>query len=200
MFWRFLVDPYSRYLKPQIAIKGGPTNGDGSMSFHANRMLNFFSPGAENCEAREFVYQDFLKIRDQEHPYNYKYMSAPSDTVAYADALMAEKTLTMEHVVDWVDKWKRHPGRLRFFADLPPTPYFICVAKPLLSMKTTGSISVERAAKPLKNKVAEKSRNRNSKDKRTVLLRVGLNLRLKRESLQAMKAALGKSLDPLVYE
>ena len=67
-------------------------------------------------------------------------------------------------------------------------------------MKTTGSISVERAAKPLKNKVAEKSRNRNSKDKRTVLLRVGLNLRLKRESLQAMKAALGKSLDPLVYE
>ena len=103
-------------------------------------------------------------------------------------------------LVDWVDKWKRHPGHLRFFDDLPPTPYFICVAKPLLSMKTTGSISVERAAKPLKNKVAEKSRNRNSKDKRTVLLRVGLNLRLKRESLQAMKAALGKSLDPLVYE
>ena len=71
-------------------------------------------------------------------------------------------------------------------------------------MKTTGSISVERAAKPLKNKVAEKSRNRNSKDKRTVLLRVGLNLRLKRESLEAVKAALGKVVDleddALVYK
>jgi hypothetical protein len=66
-------------------------------------------------------------------------------------------------------------------------------------METTGSISVERAAKPLKNKVADKSRNRNSKDKLTVLLRVGLNLRLQRESLQSVKAALGK-VDPLVYE
>jgi hypothetical protein len=71
------------------------------------------------------------------------------------------------------------------------------------STKTIGSISVERAAKPLKNKVSGKSRNRNSKDKRTVLLRVGLNLRLKRASLESLKAALGKVLDPndaLVYE
>jgi hypothetical protein len=71
-------------------------------------------------------------------------------------------------------------------------------------MKTTGSISVERATKPLKNKVADKSRNRNSKDKRsTVLLRVGLNLRLNRESLESMKAALGTVFDrndALVYE
>ena len=70
-------------------------------------------------------------------------------------------------------------------------------------MKTTGSTSVERAAKPLKNKVADKSRNRSSKDKRTVLLRVGLNLRLQRQSMQSAKAALGKVLDPndaLVYE
>jgi hypothetical protein len=70
-------------------------------------------------------------------------------------------------------------------------------------MKTTGSISVERAAKPLKNKVADKTRNRYSKDsKRTVLLRCGLNLRLKRESLEAVKAALGKVVDlndALVY-
>jgi hypothetical protein len=67
-------------------------------------------------------------------------------------------------------------------------------------MKTTGCISVERAAKPLRNKVADKSRNRNSKDKMTVLLRVGLNLRLQKEPLQSVKAALGRALDPLVYE
>ena len=62
-------------------------------------------------------------------------------------------------------------------------------------MKTTGSISVERVAEPLRNRIADKTRNRNSKDKRTVLPRVGLNLRLKRESLEAVKAALGKLVD-----
>jgi hypothetical protein len=128
--------------------------------------------GAENSEARESMYQEFLKIRDQEDPFRYKYMSDPPDAVAYTDAQVSEKTLTLKHVAAWVERWKRHLGRLsRSVADLPPTPYFICVAKPLLSIKTTGSISVERAANPLKNKIADKTRNRNSKDKRTVLLR-----------------------------
>jgi hypothetical protein len=78
------------------------------------------------------------------------------------------------------------------------------VAKPLLSIKTTGSLSVERVAKPLKNKVATKERNRlHTTDRRTsLLLRAGLNLRLKNESLRSAKAALGKvDLDNvLVYE
>jgi hypothetical protein len=76
------------------------------------------------------------------------------------------------------------------------------VAKPLLSIKTTGSISVERLAKPLKNKVATKERNRLDTDKRTVLQRAGLNLRLKSESLKSVKTALGKVdlENALVYE
>ncbi len=41
------------------------------------------------------MYQDFLKIRDQEDPYRYKYMSDPPDTVAYADAQVAQRTLSM---------------------------------------------------------------------------------------------------------
>ena len=53
------------------------------------------------------------------------------------------------------------------------------VLRPLLSLKTTGSISVERAAKPLKNGVASKDRNRLSHDKRLMCLKVGLNLNLK---------------------
>jgi hypothetical protein len=55
-----------------------------------------------------------------------------------------------------------------------------------LSIKGTGSISVERVAKPLKNRVASKDRNRLSNDKRALLLRVGLNLRLKRDSMQSI--------------
>jgi preprotein translocase subunit SecD len=64
-------------------------------------------------------------------------------------------------------------------------------------------ISVERVAKPLKNKVAEKGRKRNSTAKCALLLRVGVNfLRLRKESLKSVKAALGKldPDDPLVFE
>ena len=114
----------------------------------------------------------------------------------------------MENVVTWVERFDRHCGRLRFFADLTPTPYFQLVAKPLLSIKTTGSISVEGATKPLKNKVATKERNRLLTDKRTaLLLRAGLNLRLKSESLRSAKAAHEKATpgkvdldNALVYE
>jgi hypothetical protein len=62
-------------------------------------------------------------------------------------------------------------GRLRSFAEFSPTPYFQVVAKPLLSIKPTGSISVERVAKPL-TKVASRTHT----DKLTLLLPVGLNL------------------------
>jgi hypothetical protein len=109
--------------------------------------------------SRQLFKMDSGDPQGTKRTHRYKNMSDPPDTAAYADALVAEKTLTMEHLADWADKWKRRPGRLRFFADLPPAPYFIYV-----------------------------------------LLRVGLNLRLKRESLQSVKAALGKALDPLVYK
>ena len=45
-------------------------------------------------------------------------------------------------------------------------------------MRTTGSISVERAAKPMKNNVMIKTRGRLMKEKGLVMLRAGLNMRL----------------------
>jgi hypothetical protein len=57
-------------------------------------------------------------------------------------------------------------------------------------------------AKPLKHKVATKERNRLHTDKRVLLLRAGLNLRWKSESMRSAKVAPGKvDLDnALVYE
>ena len=52
----------------------------------------------------------------------------------------------------YLEKTGAHNGRLRFFeAHYPASPFYQHVAKRLLSMRTAGSISVERAAKPMKN-------------------------------------------------
>ena len=91
-------------------------------------MLNFFAPGEDNSDDRRSMQQHFLKIRDQAEPYSYKYMDPPPDELSYTDAMVAEKTLTIEHVTKWVDLHDRNGAGLRFFADLPPTPYFVIVA------------------------------------------------------------------------
>ena len=80
---------------------------------------------------------------------------------------------------DWITKYGRHNGRLEFFSGVHITPFFSKIANPLLSMKTTGSVSVERAAKPLKNKLATNDRNRMDTNSRSLLLRVGINLQFK---------------------
>jgi hypothetical protein len=73
-------------------------------------MLNFFAAGEENGEDREFMNQEFLKIRNQEDPYSYKYHSAVPDSLAYPDAEEAEKTLAIKDVEAWVEKWGLHRG------------------------------------------------------------------------------------------
>ena len=100
----------------------------------------------------------------------------------------------------WVEDYGRHNGRLKFFAGFNPTPFVTTVANPLLSMKTTGSISVERAAKPLKNKLATKERNIMSTETMSTLLRVGLNLRLKAEHLKKAEHQLQEPHRELVYD
>ena len=59
-------------------------------------------------------------------------MSAVPDSLAYTDAEVAETKLTLENVSTWVERFSRHRGRLRFFADLTPTAYFEAHADCLL--------------------------------------------------------------------
>jgi hypothetical protein len=65
--------------------------------------------------------------------------------------------------------------------------YHSCVAKPLLSMGSTGSIPVKQVAKPLKNRVVTPEHNRLSTDKREILLHVGINMHLNMTVLKTYK-------------
>ena len=64
------------------------------------------------------------------------------------------------------------------------------IAKPLLSMRTVGSIDVERRVKPLKDTILTKKRNRLSDAKAHVLYSARENLK----HIMNAKKILGKSI------
>jgi hypothetical protein len=64
-----------------------------------------------------------------------------------------------------------------------------------MSIRTVGSIDVERRIKPVKNDILSKTRNRLSDSKATVLYRTSENL----NHLMKAKKILGKKItDPLI--
>ena len=70
-----------------------------------------------------------------------------------SDQFQEERKLTIQMVSQWVSTTGGHQGRLEFFGIAPPSKLYDLVIEPLLLVRSTGSISVERVAKPLKNNV-----------------------------------------------
>ena len=68
------------------------------------------------------------------------------------------------------------------------------VVKPLISIRTTGSIDVERAVKPIKKDILIKSRNKLSDNKAMVLFRTSENLR----QLMKIKQEFKKNNSPIL--
>ena len=86
--------------------------------------------------------------------------------------------ITIDQVKAWVQKYGNIEGRFRFFETyMPHSALYIRVGKPLLSLKTAGSMDVERAAKHLKTGILTKERNSLSDEKAAVLFRAALNLK-----------------------
>ena len=88
------------------------------------------------------------------------------------------KSFTLKDVKAWVEKHDGITGALRCFeAYVPNNAFYQKIAKPLMSIRTTGSIDVERAVKPIKGCVLTKERNRVSDGKAIVLFRLSENLK-----------------------
>ena len=83
---------------------------------------------------------------------------------------------TLAQVRDWVVAHMHPEGRFHFFkfkVYRPNSLFYQRIALPLLSMRTTGSIDVERAVKPFKNGMLTKDKNRLSDEKGIVVFRGG---------------------------
>ena len=85
---------------------------------------------------------------------------------------------TLKEVKAWVDKYDGIAGALRWFeAYASNNAFYQKIAKPLLSIRTTGPIDVERAIKPIKGCVLTKQRNKIADGKAVVLFRLSENLK-----------------------
>ncbi len=67
------------------------------------------------------------------------------------------------------------------------SPLYQQVGKHLLSIKSVGSMYVERTAKPFKHCILTKDRNRLSDEKRVVMFRAGQNLKHLHHARTAIK-------------
>ena len=171
--WAFMCDPFRRRLPCHIIIQR--TRGS-----QLTEMLTFFSNNDNNqmadlrCGFNDFTtnmgsWKDF---RDDK-PTLKTFFSNEDEKVAIEE----QQILRIKSVVDWVDDTDGVSGRLAWLSVAPNDLFKNTIAFPLMSARTSGSMSVERVAKPLKNNIFTVNRNRLGFHKASVLLRVGINLR-----------------------
>lgn len=85
---------------------------------------------------------------------------------------------TLDVVCVWIEKHGGIEGRLRWFETYAPySRFYQLVAKPLLSLRATGSMDTERSVKPLKHTILTRDRNRLSNEKALTLFRASQNLK-----------------------
>ena len=101
------------------------------------------------------------------------------------------KSFSVQDVKEWVEKNNWMDGRFEFFETYAASSeFYLKVAKPLLSMRTVGSMVVERSIKPIKHTIMTKKRNRLQDPKGVVLYRASENLK----HIMNAKKILGKKI------
>jgi hypothetical protein len=177
--WACLCDPFSRRLSLDFAelVEGG-VNGI------LTNMLKWAVPGDSDAEKekRSTLMLEFTAFHTATGP---NALSFDEHT-----ALPEGHVLTLPDVMSWVSSTGGHESRLAWFLlRAPKSPFFLEIAKPLLSVRITGSMTVERVAKPLKNSVLSSDRHQLSPGKAEMLLLAGLNLRFLHAAKETLRGA-----------
>jgi hypothetical protein len=203
--WASMLDPYKGELPHSLFI-GTDEKG---VAYQLTQMLEFLVPYVEDSaehrgeidERRKSLRQNFLEYLSQQGPWK-DVFEGPSLSLSMSAQQLKEdaRKLTLQMVSDWIKKTGGHCSRLSFFSILPKSQFYTMLIEPLLSLRTTGSITVERIAKPMKHKVLEKHRNRLGIPKAEMLLRVGLNLRALMARGKALKTKVTFDVDGEIFE
>jgi len=181
--WAYMVDPFRKILAHPVVFMPSP-------HYHINAMLDFFSAGVTPEEQRplKLALNQYLSrqgfwmdmFRDE--------ITGP--VLSQEAVVNAQEQLTLQDVRNWIEITGGHESRLEFFQMVPDNLCHKMILTTLMSMRTTGSIAVERIAKPFKVNVLSKKRNRLLTSNAELLLRVGLNLRFLLDHRKESKAAL----------
>jgi hypothetical protein len=98
------------------------------------------------------------------------------------------RAFKIDRVLEWVEKYENIDGRFCFFEVYAClSPLYQQVGKHLLSMKSIGSMDVERTAKPFKHCMLSKDRNKLSDEKGIVMFRAGQNLKHLHHAWESIK-------------
>jgi len=165
--WSYIVDPYREELVKSISIEP-------NLIQQVNGMFAFFLKNVNDDAIRREIRQDFNDYYSCQGKWMHHFVGVTHHNTFLDDA---NKKLSLDDVSEWVTKTGGHHARLQFFSLVPGDNKLYCkVIEPLLSVRTTGSIAVERVAKPMKNDVLTKFRQRLSEERSELCLRVGMNL------------------------
>jgi len=103
----------------------------------------------------------------------------------------ANKTFGLKDVKTWIENTGSMEARLNWYGTFAAnSELYLKVAKPLLSMRTVGSMDVERTVKPVKHEIMTRNRNRLSDPKGVALFRAKVNLK----HIMGAKQRLGKRI------
>ena len=147
-------------------------------------------------EMRKRVVMDFEEFDTQANGW-FESFADPLPQILSLEELQKNKSFGIKDVVKYVETTVAISGRLGSFECYAGTSdFYRLVAKPLLSMGTVGSMDCECRAKPLKNTILTKNRNRMLDPTGVALLRGYENLR----HIMHAKKMLGKRIaDSLHY-
>ena len=182
----FLCDPKSRAWREVFHLQ---TN----KAALVRKMVEWYVPlgDDDSDEMRNRVIKDFEEFDTQANGWFESFANQLPEMPSLEELQKNNKSFGIKDVVNYVETTGAISGRLGWFECYAgSSDFYRFVAKPLLSMGTVGSMDCERRAKPLKNTILTKERNRLSDPTGVALLRGYENLR----HIMHAKKVLGKRI------
>ena len=184
--WAYLVDPFNHSLRSMFLLPA-------EMSELVDEMITAYIPLDQDGsdQTRKKIMAEFMEFHTQTGNWTHIFRDALPATVS-RDVLKANtKMISISSVRQHAERTGNVARRLVWFETFAAhSEFYQRVAKPLLSMRTVGSIDVERRVKPLKDTILTKKRNRLSDSKANTVYRARENLK----HIMNAKKILGKAI------